>query len=313
MTGSHLHMGEGREFDAIRTMLAQWGPRATGIGDDAAVLDLPPDERLVVSTDACVDGVHFRREWLTAAEIGERAACAALSDLAAMAATPVGLLLAIALPGGRDDDLAHLARGVGAAAASARCPIVGGNLTRAATLSLTITVLGTAVAPVGRDGAQLGDRLFVTGRLGGPAAALRAWLAGNEPSRADRARFVAPTPRLDEARWLAQRGASAMIDISDGLLADAAHLARASGVSLVLDLARLPCVAGVEPRDAARSGEEYELLVALPNDAALDPDAFSRTFGIPLTAVGRVVAAGASPVQVENGDEQGARGHDHLA
>jgi len=313
MTGSHLSMGEGKEFDAIRTLLAQWGPRATGIGDDAAVLDLPPDERLVVSTDACVEGVHFRREWLTTAEIGERAASAALSDLAAMAATPVGLLLAIALPDDLDDDLADLARGVGAAAASARCPIVGGNLTRAATLSLTITVLGTAVAPIGRDGARAGDLVFVTGRMGGPAAALRAWLAGKEPSRADRARFVAPTPRLDEARWLAQRGASAMIDISDGLLADAAHLARASGVSLVLEFARLPCVAGVEPRDAATSGEEYELLVALPNDAVPDPEAFLRTFGVPLTAVGRVVAASATAVQVEDADEQGARGHDHLA
>ena len=121
MTGSHLSMGEGKEFDAIRAMLAQWGPRATGIGDDAAVLDLPPDERLVVSTDACVEGVHFRREWLTTAEIGERAASAALSDLAAMAATPLGLLLAIALPDGRESDLADLARGVGSAAASARC------------------------------------------------------------------------------------------------------------------------------------------------------------------------------------------------
>jgi thiamine-monophosphate kinase len=305
-------MGDGREFDAIRSMLAQWGSRAIGIGDDAAVLVVPTDEQLVVSTDASVEGVHFRREWMSPAEIGERAASAALSDLAAMAATPVGLLLAIVVPERWEGDLPALARGVGAASTGARCPIVGGNLSRGTELSLTITVLGSARTPLGRAGAHAGDRLFVTGRLGGPGAAVRAYLAGRAPALADRARFVAPIPRLDEARWLADHGTAAAIDISDGLLADAAHLARASGVTVAIDIDAVPRVKGVTADEAAASGEEYELIVAVPEGAQLDPAAFARTFGISLTAIGRARPAGAVPVLLEGRGITAPRGHDHL-
>jgi thiamine-monophosphate kinase len=272
---------------------------------------VPPGEQLVVSTDASVEGVHFRREWMSAAEIGERAASAALSDLAAMAATPIGILLALAVPERWQDELPDLARGVGAAATKARCLIVGGNLTRGIDLSLTITVLGCTPTPLRRSGMRVGDRLFVTGRLGGPSAALRALLAGAPPSLADHTRFVAPVPRLDEARWLADHGATAAIDISDGALADAAHLARASGVTIALDLAALPTVDGVTAAEAAASGEEYELLVAVPPGVPLDPEAFVATFGIPLTVIGRALPAAGEPVLVE-GSAPVLRGHDHL-
>jgi len=312
VSGAHLPMGEGAEFDAIRAMLEEWGPHATGVGDDAALLTVPAGERLVASTDSTMEGVHFRREWMSAAEIGERAASAALSDLAAMAATPLGILLALAVPENWQGELLELARGVGAAAAGARCPIVGGNLTRGSELSLTITVLGSAASPLGRAGAHPGDRIFVTGRLGGPGAALRALLDGRAPAAAHRARFVAPVPRLDEAKWLAAQGARAAIDISDGLLADAAHLARASGVTLALDLGRLPLMDGVSARDAAASGEEYELLVAVPLSSTLDHAAFSRSFGIPLTEIGRALPLGDEPVQLVGGDLVEIRGHDHL-
>ena len=308
---SHLPLGPGAEFDAIRAMLREWGPHATGVGDDAALLTVPPGEQLVVSTDASVEGVHFRREWMSAAEIGERAASAALSDLAAMAAMPLGMLLAFAVPMSWQDALVELARGVGVAAAGARCPIVGGNLTRATELSLTITVLGSTASPLRRAGARVGDRVFVTGRLGGPGAALRALLAGGHPAPEHRARFVAPVPRLAEARWLAKHGVHAAIDISDGLLADAAHLARASGVSVSIDLRSIPCVAGVAPSDAVASGEEYELLVTAPVSAALDVEAFARECNLPLTEIGRVVPLGAEPVQVVGGAARGA-GYDHL-
>jgi thiamine-monophosphate kinase len=308
---THLPLGPGAEFDAIRALLREWGPHATGVGDDAALLTVPPGEQLVVSTDASVEGVHFRREWMSAAEIGERAASAALSDLAAMAATPLGMLLALAVPASWQDALVELARGVGAAAAGARCPIVGGNLTRATELSLTITVLGSTATPVRRARARVGDRVFVTGRLGGPGAALRALLAGGDPAPEHRARFVAPVPRLAEARWLASHGVHAAIDISDGLLADAAHLARASGVSISIDLRSIPCAEGVAPSDAAASGEEYELLVTAPVSAALGVEAFAREFGLPLTEIGRVVSLGQEPVQVVGG-AAGGRGFDHL-
>lgn len=309
----HVPLGAGAEFDAIRAMLEEWGARARGIGDDAAIVDVPAGERLLVSTDASVEGVHFRREWLSAREIGARATAAALSDLAAMAASPLGILLALAVPDSWQAELLALAGGVGAMAGRAGCQIVGGNISRATELSLTITVLGSAAAPLRRSGVQVGDAVFVTGRLGGPAAALRALLAGRSPAPADFERFAAPLPRLEEARWLAERGARAAIDLSDGLLADAAHLARASGVTIALDAASLPRVAGVSASEAAASGEEYELLVALPAGTSVDRGDFARRFGIPLTGIGVAESEGDEPVHLRGARVDRARGHDHLS
>ena len=317
MTGmparSHLALGVGVEFDAIRAMLEVWGAQATGIGDDAAVLSLPAGESLVASTDATFEHVHFRRGWLTPREIGARATAAALSDLAAMAATPAGLLLALGVPPDWRSELDAIARGVGEMAVASECPIIGGNVTRAGELSLTITVLGTSPRPLERTGVRPGDALYVTGVLGGAGAALDALLRGATPREADRARFAAPRPRLAESRWLAERGARAAIDISDGLVADAGHLAAASGVQVTFDLAALPCVEGVTPESAASSGEEYELLVAMPPDAAPDTEAFRRRFGISLTRIGRVVAG--HGVRLEGHDDRVAppSGHDHLS
>jgi thiamine-monophosphate kinase len=309
---SHLTLGAGMEFDAIRAMLRVWGAQATGIGDDAAVLPLPEGETLVVSTDASFEHVHFRREWLTAREIGGRAAAAALSDLAAMGATPAGLLLALGVPPKWRGDLDALARGVGEVAAAELCPIVGGNVTRAGELSLTITVLGTSPRPLERSGARPDDVLYVTGALGGPGAALDALLRGVTPRDVDRARFASPRPRIAEARWLAEHGARAAIDISDGLVADAGHLAAASNVRVVLDLASLPCIEGIAPESAASSGEEYELLVTFAPDARPDARAFREQFGLPLTVVGRLTEG--SGVSFE-GDERVAlpSGYDHLS
>jgi thiamine-monophosphate kinase len=311
--GSHHTLGAGVEFDAIRTMLRVWGAQATGIGDDAAVLQLPEGEPLVASTDATVEHVHFRRGWLTPREIGARAAAAALSDLAAMAATPVGLLLALGVPPGWRDDLDELAHGVGDVAAAALCPIVGGNVSRAGELSLTITVLGTSPRPLERAGARVGDALFVTGLLGGPGAALDALLRGAVPRDVDRARFVAPTPRIAEGRWLAERGAHAAIDISDGLVADAGHLAAASGVRVVIDLSLLPCVDGITPESAASSGEEYELLVAFPADALPNAREFRDRFGIPLTAVGHLATGQGVSLEGRGDRVDLLVGHDHLS
>ncbi|HKH91077.1 MAG TPA: thiamine-phosphate kinase [Gemmatimonadaceae bacterium] len=310
---AHLPLGSGGEFDAIRAMLRVWGTNATGIGDDAALLTVPAGESLVVSTDASFEGVHFRREWLTPREIGARAAAAALSDLAAMAATPIGLLLALGIPSNWRGELDELARGVGELAAAAACPIVGGNVTRAGELSLTITVLGSSARPLTRAGARPGDVLYVTGMLGGPGAALDAFLSGARPRDVERARFAAPRPRLAEARWLVERDATAAIDISDGLVADARHLAAASAVRVALDVASLPCIEGISPERAASSGEEYELLVAVPPRARVDVEAFSARFGMPLTLVGHVSEGEGVSV-----DRSGDRvdlffGHDHLS
>jgi thiamine-monophosphate kinase len=309
---SHLTLGAGLEFDAIRAMLRVWGGQATGIGDDAAVLSLPEGEPLVASTDASFEHVHFRREWLTPREIGARAAAAALSDLAAMAATPVGLLLALGVPPAWRNELDALADGVGEVAAAALCPIIGGNVTRAGELSLTITVLGTSPHPLERSGARAGDALYVTGVLGGPGAALDALLRGATPRDVDRARFASPRPRIAEGRWLAEHGARAAIDLSDGLVADAGHLAAASDVQVVLDLAALPCVEGIAPESAASSGEEYELLVAFPSDKRPDTHEFRARFGLPLTLVGHVTTGRGVSLEGRGDRVDLPPGHDHL-
>ena len=313
MTDSrHLAMGGGAEFDLIRRLLETWGDRASGIGDDAAVIAVPHGEQLVASTDASVENVHFRREWMTARETGARAATAALSDLAAMGARPLGLLLAMALPDSWQMDAEALADGIGAAASAVGCPIVGGNVTRSSELALTLTVLGSAVRPLTRAGANAGDIIFVTGQLGGPGAALAALLAGETPVAAHRARFTAPVPRIAAGRWLAACGASAAIDISDGLLADAAHLARASGISLSLDVEAVPLLPGISTQDALSSGEEYELLVAIPASVSIDTNVFERAVGISLTRIGVAVARADDAVLMETRDDVAA-GHDHLS
>ena len=174
-------LGPGREFDLIRALTKRWGKLARGVGDDAALLDVPAGEMLVVSADNIVEGVHFRDGWLTPREIGWRAASAALSDLAAMAAAPLGVLVSLSLPEAwlpRVDDLAD---GIGEAVAGAGTFIVGGNIAGAHELNVAMTVLGHCARPLRRSGALPGDALYVTGRLGGPVTALRALERGEIP------------------------------------------------------------------------------------------------------------------------------------
>lgn len=284
----HTALGRGGEFDMIRDLAARWGRAARGLGDDAAILEPPVGEQLVVSTDTSVEDVHFRRRWLTSGEIGYRSAMAALSDLAAMGARPLGMTVALALPPAWKEDFGPLADGIGEAARDVECHVIGGDLSRSKTLHCTFTVLGASVRPVLRSGAKAGDRVYVTGQLGGPGAALRALSAGTDPAPLARDRFARPVARVREGAWIAQHGANAMIDLSDGLVSDAEHLATASGVRLTIDLDKLPVLQGCATRDAARSGEEYELLFTAPAD--LDASAFVRAFRLPLTVIGQVDA-----------------------
>jgi thiamine-monophosphate kinase len=281
-----IELGPGREFDIIRDLLARWGTRATGIGDDAALLDVPAGEHLVASADTSVEHIHFERAWLSPREIGYRATMAALSDLAAMAASPLGILLALGLPKSWLDDAGELGDGVGDALDRAKTTVRGGDITGASDLTLGFTVLGSTAAPLRRNGARLGDTVYVTGKLGGPGAALAAWQRGSAPSAAARDRFARPVARIGEAIWLARSGARAAIDISDGLFADAEHMAVASGVRIQIDLEQLPLHEGVSAAAAAVSGEEYELIVCA---AALNVSAFERANQLSLTAVGRVL------------------------
>jgi len=164
---------------------------------------------------------------------------------------------------------------------------LGGDTTTGTELSLSVTVLGTVRDPLRRGAARVGDRVYVTGKLGGPVTALRALQRGKLPAPEYRERFAVPKARIIEARWLAGQGARAAIDISDGLVADASHIAAASDVRIELHLDRIPVMDGVGPYDAARSGEEYELL--LTSAIPLDEAAFGHRFGLSLTEIGAVV------------------------
>lgn len=297
--GRNIDLGPGKEFDLVRVLLAEWGKAAQRIGDDAAVLDVPSGERLVVSTDTSVEGIHFRREWLNSFEIGYRATAASLSDLAAMAARPLGILIALTLPDGNKEEAREIATGIREGASAVLCPIIGGDLSSGKELSLTITALGSAVRPLSRAGAKIGQRVYVTGRLGGPAAAVRAWRAGGEPTESDRARFANPVPRIEPGIGLAARGATSGIDISDGLMADVSHLAAASKVCIEIDAERIPRVGGVSAVQAASSGEEYEIVVTAPE---IDTGQFSEEFGLDLTEIGRVVAGTTGIVLMQKGE-----------
>lgn len=305
-----VHLGPGAEFDLIRELLARWGARATGVGDDAAVVDVPRGDQLVASVDAAVEDRHFRTRYFTPREIGYRAAAAALSDLAAMAARPLGVLVAIELPDDWRGRLMAVADGIGDAVDVAHAKILGGNLSGADRFSITTTVLGSAFRPLSRATARAGDLVYVTGRLGGAAEALRRLEAG-ESAAGFRDRLCRPRPRLAEARWLAERGASAGIDISDGLAADTAHVANASRVSLELDAACIPCADGIDVEVALQSGEEYELLVSSPR--AFDVAEFERQFGLPLTAIGHVVDGEPGRVRVAGARVAHLHGHNHFS
>lgn len=305
-------LGAGTEFDLIRSLRAHWGDVAVGIGDDAAVLPVPRGEQLVLSTDATVENVHFRSEWLAWEEVGYRAVTAALSDLAAMAAAPLGVLVALELSTPARDAVLQLAGGIADAARSAGTVILGGNLAHAGAFSMTTTVVGCAHAPLRRSGGRPGDLLYVTGALGGPAAALSAWLAGATPEPLHRARFARPVARIAEASWLAVRGASACIDVSDGLGGDVGHLAAAGDLAIEVQLERVPVVQGASERDAITGGEEYELLLLAR--APLPETEFAERFGIPLTPIGRVLESGCDVRFTRDGRRVAApAGYDHFS
>src|SRR3990172_2793323 len=177
----HLPLGYGGEFDLISAALRQWGRLASGIGDDCAVLEVPPGMRMVLSVDSAVEGVHFRRPWLTPEEVGYRATTAALSDIAAMAAEPVGVAIAMTLPDAWRNNFLSICVGIGEATRAVGAKIIGGDLTHGNDLSLTLTVVGHVASPLSRGGAHPGDALWVTGRLGGPLLAIRAWERGDAP------------------------------------------------------------------------------------------------------------------------------------
>ncbi len=296
-------------IDALETVLCRGGPRIVRwLGDDAAVVRARG--YAVTSIDTMVDGVHFRRSELTPEEIGHRAIAAAVSDLAAMGAEPGEAYLSLALPAGTEiEQTVGLVRGAQALATETGITIAGGDVTASTTLTITFAVVGWTDEPaelVGRDGAAPGDLVGVTGALGGAGAGLaviegRAPTVDSEVAETLRARYARPHPRLDAGRALAAAGATAMIDISDGLATDAGHLARRSHARVEISLDALPLAAGVadvamaqgeEPQTfAARAGEDYELCACVPESGLrlVETTFASRSITVGFTVVGRVV------------------------
>jgi thiamine-monophosphate kinase len=314
--GTRVRLGAGAEFDLIRALIgdAEPGPGVrVGPGDDCAVLE-PSAAPWAITVDMSIEGVHFRRAWLTPEEIGWRAAAVALSDLAAIAAEPVAILLALALTDEdkRSGTAVALERGAAAAADAVGASIVGGDVTRTpGPLTIDVVALGRVPRPLLRSGARPGDELWVTGRLGAAGAAVAAWERAGTPAGPLRRAFAHPVPRVREALWLAETGAvHALVDLSDGLAGDAGHIAAASGCRMVVSAPAVPVAPGVAAaagseaealRLALSAGDDYELCLAA-EPGALGPVAadFEARFGIPLTRIGTVTAG--EGVVLDRGD-----------
>jgi thiamine-monophosphate kinase len=252
------------------------GIEAFGLRDDAAVLDLSVfgSGSFLASVDSVVDGVHVDLSLCSPGDVGWKALMGALSDLAAMGATPLAALVALCVPGGSGEGELTLGvmAGVAEASVAAGCPVVGGDVSESEVLTVAVTVLGTVPggeAPVSRAGARPHDVLLLTGPCGGSAAGLRQLRSGTGSGVA----YRRPLARLREGRVARVGGAHAMIDVSDGLALDLHRLADASGVGFRLD--EVPAASGATLDEALGGGEDYELLVAV---GGTDADALIGAF-----------------------------------
>ncbi len=315
-------MGAG-EFDLIARIRARVATRAAvvlGIGDDAALLAPPPGRQLVVTADTLNDGVHFPRG-TSPADVGWKALAVNLSDLASMGAEPAWCTLSLSLPQSDPAWIAGFLDGFLDLAGQHGIALVGGDTTRGP-LSIAVTAMGL-VEPgraLRRDGARVGDEVWVTGTLGDAAGGLA--LLDREAVPALRARLDRPTPRVAAGRALVGI-ATACVDVSDGLLADLGHVCARSHVAAHIDVDALPASAalreafGEADRIAlqASGGDDYELCFTAPADAGADIGAVWAQLGLRFTRIGRIVAGeGVHPVDAKSQPwSSPQRGYDHFA
>ena len=317
------------EFDLIdryfRDLIPGRAEVVLGIGDDGAVVDIPPRRQMVLAVDTLVAGVHFPED-APPESIGHKALAVNLSDLAAMGAEPAFALLSLTVPDVDEGWLAGFAAGFGHLARGHSVALVGGDTTRG---PLSITVQVTGLIPTGRaltrGGARAGDRIFVTGTLGDAALGLNLWRSGEWNESSARTELVQrlhrPEPRTEWGEAL--RGlAHAAIDISDGLLADLDHVLAASGCGAIVDVDAVPLSAAFlaeysgerPPRQALNGGDDYELCFTVPESGLQRLAELTKLLDAPITQVGRTERTpGLRLVRGDGGAyEQGAGGYDHF-
>jgi thiamine-monophosphate kinase len=317
----------------LRTLCARPAPEklVLGIGDDAAAWRPSRSAYSVISTDALVEGVHFTRDVMSAAEVGHRALASNLSDLAAMGARPVLATIAFGVAPGADDAwILEFYRGLTELATRTRCAIAGGDIVRAPAITVSITVVGE-VRPTSmkrRSTALAHDVLAVTGPLGASRAGLLAALDRPDlaaaPVAADAlATYRTPEPRLAEGRFFAaSRNVHAMMDLSDGIATDLARMAEASGLGAIVDAVPIaPSAQWIAERSgsdavafALSGGEDYELLVAIDRRAfGYLASRFAKRFGRPLHRVGAMTEGSGVRLAYDGSERMLSRsGWDHL-
>jgi thiamine-monophosphate kinase len=314
----------------LHALTAAAAPHAllVGIGDDAAVWQPSRSRRSVITTDALIEGVHFTRDAMSAADVGHRALASNLSDVAAMGAEPVLATIAFGVgPQTGDAWILDCYRGIAALAERAKCAIAGGDIVRTPAITISITVVGE-VRPSNlktRAGMHPGDVIALTGPLGASRAGLAVAVEGaapeDDPAAVEALRaFRTPEPRLAEGRWLgASRNVHAMMDVSDGLSTDLARMARASNAGALIEdvpvAAAARAVAARSGADAERwaldGGEDFELLIAVAARAFSHLAARYRgRFGRPLLRVG--VATAEAGLRRGDGTAVVGAGWDHL-
>lgn len=300
-------LGEFTLIDRLRDLLPEavkrLPPDDTGIGDDAAIWTPPPGAQLVVTTDALVEGNHFRLDWTDWQSLGHKMLAVNLSDIAAMGATPRIATVVIGLTGReRVTDLEALYVGAGHLAEAHGVVLAGGDIVRThGEVMLGVTLIGSVAhgAAIRRQGANVGDAIVVSGTLGASAAGLALLGQGEDTSATGpllRAAQLRPNPRLALGSLLHAAGITAAMDLSDGLIGDLPKIARASGVGAVIDQERLPVLPAVRalfPNQAddfaLRGGEDYELLMTIPPDRLPAFIAEGEKIGTTLTPIGEIV------------------------
>jgi thiamine-monophosphate kinase len=299
-------MGELALIDHIRREFAGPPSRAVrlGIGDDCAILRPAAGTDVLVTTDFSLEGRHFRRDWHSPESVGHRCLARGLSDLAAMGATPTAAFLSLALSIGVTRSwVDRFFQGLRALADRYSIPLAGGDTAQSPAELILADIVLIGAAPAGRalrrDGARVGDRLYVTGTLGGAAAELDGMRAGRarrvRTGEGSRHPQMFPEPRLVVGQRLLAKGlATACMDLSDGLSTDLAHLCAAAGVGAEVDEAALPihplaAKLGLERalRMALHGGEDYELLFTAPPMARMP----HRMAGVEITPIGRITRA----------------------